>query len=230
MPITGGIDEINALAGTDPSDRIASQNVLGKDDFLRLFVTRLANQDPLEPVKDEQFIAQMAQFSQLEQLQNMNDNLEQSINWSLLLSQTINNTMATSLLGHSVRVNTDTVVLGESGSVPIRYDLAAGAADVVVEISDSSGNLVRVLRQSGANSGANELQWDGTNAARENVAPGAYNVTIRAEDSAGETVEARAYFTGVVDAVRYVDGIAMLAVDDLFIPLADVIEVQQAGE
>jgi flagellar hook assembly protein FlgD len=156
MPITGGIDEISAIAGTDPTDRISSQNVLGKDDFLRLFVTRLANQDPLEPVQDEQFIAQMAQFSQLEQLQNMNDNLKQSINWSLLLSQTINNTMATSLLGHSVRVNTDTVILGDSGSSTIRYDLASGAKDVVIEISDSSGNLVRVLRQDGASSSGTE--------------------------------------------------------------------------
>jgi flagellar basal-body rod modification protein FlgD len=229
MPITGGIDEISAIAGTDPTDRISSQNVLGKDDFLRLFVTRLANQDPLEPVKDEQFIAQMAQFSQLEQLQNMNDNLKQSINWSLLLSQTINNTMATSLLGHSVRVNTDTVILGDSGSSTIRYDLASGAKDVVIEISDSSGNLVRVLRQDGASAGANQIEWDGTNANGEDIAPGSYQVTIRAENSAGDAIEASAYFTGVVDAVRYVDGAAMLAVDDVFIPLSDVIEVQQNG-
>lgn len=227
MEITAGLDEINAIAGTSPQDRLASQNILGKDDFLRLFVTRLANQDPLEPLKDEAFIAQMAQFSQLEQLQNMNDNLTKSINWSLLLSQTINNTMATSLLGHSVRVDTETVILDNSGSATIRYDLAAGAADVVVEIKDSAGALVRVLRQSGANAGANQIVWDGADASGANVAPGAYNVTIRAENSAGDPVDARAYFTGVVSAVRYVDGQAMLAVGDVFIPLANVIEVQR---
>lgn len=49
---------------------------LDKDAFLKLLVTQLKNQDPLNPMEDREFIAQMAQFTSLEQMQNMNDNLK----------------------------------------------------------------------------------------------------------------------------------------------------------
>lgn len=62
-------------SGTQTSTTAVAKKELGKDDFLKLFITRLRYQNPLEPVNDEQFIAQMAQFSSLEQMQNMNSSL-----------------------------------------------------------------------------------------------------------------------------------------------------------
>jgi flagellar basal-body rod modification protein FlgD len=226
MPISAGLDEINAGAALAPSQRVASRNTLGKDEFLTLLVTRLANQDPLSPVEDEAFIAQMAQFSQLEQLQNMNDNLQESISWSLLLSQTINNTMATSLLGRTIRVNTDAVVLDPSGAATVRYDLADTASDVVIEISNADGVLVRALRPGSGSSGPNEVLWDGLDAQGNSLPQGNYRINVRAEDGDGNPVTARAYFSGEVDSVRYIDGQALLNVDNVLVPLGDVIEVQ----
>ncbi|TCS82942.1 flagellar hook assembly protein FlgD [Tepidibacillus fermentans] len=60
---------ISATTSTNPQDE--RKDILGKDDFLRIFITQLKNQDPLQPLQDKDFIAQMAQFSSLEQITNM---------------------------------------------------------------------------------------------------------------------------------------------------------------
>jgi flagellar basal-body rod modification protein FlgD len=229
-PITGNLEQIQDISALSQDERLGSTPTLGKDDYLRLFVTKLANQDPLNPMEDEAFIAQLAQFSQLEQLKNMNDNLKESTSWSLLLSQTINNTMATSLLGRTVRVDTSTVALGESGDATIRYDLPEPAANVTIEITTADGDFVRALRADEASAGANEIYWDGKDANGNELGQGKYDVTIRAEDADGNPITARTYFSGEVDSVRYVEGQAMLTIGDVMVSLGDVIEVTAADE
>lgn len=228
MPMTAGVNEINAGASVPVSERVPSKSTLGKNDFLRLFVTRLSNQDPMAPMQDEQFIAQMAQFTQLEELQNMNSNLEKSLNWSLLLSQTINNTMATSLIGRSVRVESNALVLQENKPADIHFDLDRAAQNVTIEITDADGTFVRALRIDGASAGANQTTWDGLDASGNQMAPGRYTLKISGEDAEGKPVNARGYFNGTVDGVRYIDGQAMLTVGSVLIPLSDVLEIHTA--
>jgi len=225
MEISATQDQMTAASAVPANERIGSQNTLGKDDFLQLLVTQLANQDPLEPMDNEAYITQMATFSQLELLQNMNSNLEKSLNWSLLLSQTINNTMATSLLGREVQVSTDTVVIDDTGTSKIRYDLAGSAEDVTIKINDADGNLVRALRENGANEGTHELTWDGLDANGNQMAKGTYTIEVEATDSEDNAVDAAAYFTGNVDSVRYIEGQAYLSVDDVLIPLSQIMQV-----
>ncbi len=225
MDIAATQYQINAVSAVPASERVQTQNTLGKDEFLSLLVTQLANQDPLEPMSNDQYITQMATFSQLELLQNMNSNLEKSLNWSLLLSQTINNTMATSLLGREVQVSTDSVVIDESGTSKIRYDLDKPAKDVTIKIMDTDGNLVRVLREDGANEGTHEVTWDGLDSNGNQMPKGSYTIDLSDTDSDGNDVAASAYFTGQVDNVRYIDGQAYLSVDSVLIPLSEIMQV-----
>ena len=230
MEIAATLDEINAVSALSSEERMPSQNTLGKDEFLSLLVTQLANQDPLEPMDNDEYITQMATFSQLELLQNMNSNLEKSLNWSLLLSQTINNTMATSLLGRDVQVSTDSVVIDETGTSKIRYDLEKAADDVVIKISSTDGTLVRILREDGANSGAHEILWDGLDANGVQMPKGSYTIEVTATDGDENDVAARAYFTGQVDGVRYIEGQAYLSVDEVLIPLSEIMQVSVSEE
>jgi flagellar basal-body rod modification protein FlgD len=227
MSLSASIDQITAGMATAAAQSASStsKSTLGKDDFLRLFVTKLSNQDPSQPMEDESFIAQMAQFTQLEQIQNMNTNLEKALASDMALSQTINNTMATSLIGRSVRVQSNSVVLDQSGTATIPFDLDQPAADVTVEISNSDGSLVRALRLEGVAAGANQITWDGLNADGSPVAAGQYSLKIVATDADGNAVTANAYFDGKVDGVRYVDGAGMLTVGNVLIPLSNVLEI-----
>ncbi|MEW5701271.1 MAG: flagellar hook capping FlgD N-terminal domain-containing protein [Candidatus Zixiibacteriota bacterium] len=231
MPI---LSSPSAVVGSSTSTTTPAQGTnrmaMGKDEFLRLFVTRLQNQDPLSPMQDEDFVAQMAQFSSLEQLYNMNENLERALTANAQVSQSISNTMSTSLIGRTVRVATDHVLLPASGDTDIRFDLDKAAADITVEIHDDSGQLVRALRVDGGPAGANQVTWDGLDASGNRLPTGAYGIKIRAKDSDGQDVMANAYFSGTVDGVRFADGQALLAVNNVLIPLANVMEVVAEDE
>lgn len=91
-------NEVNNFNKTlNASGRTPSQQ-LGKDDFLKLLITQLSNQDPTSPMEDTQFISQMAQFSSLEQMTNMNESFNK-------LAAMINSSQATNTLGKTVEVD-----------------------------------------------------------------------------------------------------------------------------
>ena len=100
------VNNLNSNYGFSSTTGTRNTGELGKDDFLRLFVEQLKAQDPLSPMDNNQFIAQSAQFTQLEQMTNLNTNitkfLEQqtSVLNSVLYSQT--STQALSLVGKQV--------------------------------------------------------------------------------------------------------------------------------
>jgi flagellar basal-body rod modification protein FlgD len=87
-------------------DAAASSNELGKDEFLKILIAQLTNQDPTDPMDDREFIAQMAQFSTLEQMTNMSSEMER-------LGGILQSGQAVSLLGRVVDVAVgDSVVTG----------------------------------------------------------------------------------------------------------------------
>ncbi|MEW5924335.1 MAG: flagellar hook capping FlgD N-terminal domain-containing protein, partial [Candidatus Zixiibacteriota bacterium] len=109
-----------------------STQTLGKEEFLQLLVAQLTHQDPLEPMEDTQFIAELAQFSSLEQLQNMNESLGNSLDWDYLQMQTINNTMATSLIGREVQATFNNLYLDDDNLPKISYSTTDFASDVTI--------------------------------------------------------------------------------------------------
>lgn len=201
-------------------------DVMGKDDFLKLLISQLQNQNPLEPLKDQEYIAQMAQFSSLEQLQNMNSSLSQNLQYNMLLSQTINNTMATSLIGKTIIADSNGVGISSGSGADITFETASFAVSGTITITDESGKVVRSLQVSNLNPGDNSISWNGKDDLGNDVASGNYNYQVNLKDTNGQAVSVSTYCIGKVDSVKYIDGQAYLLVDGAYIQLAQVREVK----
>jgi flagellar basal-body rod modification protein FlgD len=201
------------------SSQAAAPNELGRDAFLQLLVTQLENQNPLTPLQDHEFIAQLASFSSLEQLQN----IDQGIQVSVLMNQAVNNSLATNLIGKEVLTSGGTLGLGSSDGASFTVDLAADA-DVSVTIRDAGGNVVRRIDAGRRAAGQSTVEWDGLTDGGGRAAAGEYHVEVTAAD--GETpVSAATRMRAVVEGVRFVEGTGYLLVNGAQIPLSDVVEV-----
>ncbi len=182
-------------------------------------------QDPLNPLAGTEFSAQLAQFSSLEQLQNMSGLLENAIEADILLARSINNTMATTIVGKSVTALCDQVHWDGSNETNIDFELAGNAARVEVEIVDADGRLMRTLTDNDLSEGRGSISWDGCDQKGNELPPGMYYVRIKATSPMDTAVSAQALVIGRVDGVRFVNGNPMLLVGDMVIPFGSVLEI-----
>jgi flagellar basal-body rod modification protein FlgD len=207
-----------------------AQRTLGKDDFLKLLITKLTHQDPLSPMDDEAFVAQLAQFSSLEQLQNVNNSLEESLNWDYLQMQTINNTMATGLIGREVKASYSGVYLDANNRPTISFSSSEYAQKVNVQICDSTGAVIRTLADSEVPPGANRIVWDGLDQNGQRMGEGYYTIKVSAVNAAGETFTPSTFLQGKVNGITYRDGAAFLQVDGMEIPLSEINSITEYTE
>lgn len=199
--------------------------IMGKDDFLKILIAQLQHQDPTNPMEGQEFAAQLAQFSSLEQLQNMNVNLESVMELNLALNRTINNTMATTFIGKEVRALGSRVVLEDEKAATLNYELALPASKVTVVIRDQNGNIVRTLELKDGQAGRRQLQWDGKDDNGQTLPAGQYQFGVVAEDAGGNSVPVQTYIVGEIQGVRYHNGDAVFILGDLEVSLSDVLEI-----
>jgi len=217
-----GIDGSSGIQGTGGTQgTYLDSQVLGKDDFLELLTTKLRYQDPMNPEDDQEFVAQLAQFSSLEQMENMN----MAIQTQLVLTQSTNNALATGMIGRNVVAVGNEIHLGEDGSSEIMFNLESDA-DVTVQIKDSDGSVVKTISAGLLSSGDETITWDGTDNTGNSVAAGSYTYEVTASASDGSTVDATTYTTGLVSGVEFMNGSAFLKVDGMDVSLANVVRVE----
>ena len=163
-------DIINSL-GTKTNAATEEQD-LGKDAFLQLMIAQLQNQHPLSPAKNEDFIAQLAQFSSVEGIQNINSSIEE-LATAFRSSQALE---ASSLVGRQVQVSADTATLSADGPVRGTIDLATSSANIKLYIEGPDGQVIRTQDIGTQERGAIDFTWDGTNESGLRVADGTYRV------------------------------------------------------
>jgi flagellar basal-body rod modification protein FlgD len=179
-----------ALNGLTPIDNSSlttasatGSSKLGKDQFLKLLLAQLQNQDPTAPTDNQQMIAQLAQFSSVEQAETTNKNLE-----SLLLAQATNNqTAASNLIGKDIVYSSDKVALGPTGGT-IVGQLAGAAKSMTITVTDANGKVVDTIKREQVNPGRLAIEWTGRNAEGVQLPQGTYTVKIEATDAGGNAV------------------------------------------
>lgn len=194
---------------------------LGKNDFLKLLTTQLKNQDPSSPMKGREFAAQLAQFSSVEQLNNISSQLEGQQKGNGVLAQSINDSIATDLIGRKVETSGSTMQWSGDGETTLGLDLERPATEATVTIRDGGGNAVRTKTLENVSKTA-ELSWDGTSDGGGQVPDGTYSVDVSATGANGESVEATAHLEGTVDRVSLEDGGTSLWLGGARIPMGRV--------
>ncbi len=202
-----------------------SQQSLGKDDFLKLLVTKLQNQDPMQPSDDSAFVAELAQFSSLEQMQNISDGITTANKWSQMSMQSINNSMASGLIGKQVNADFSGIYVEDGKKPSISFTTDRPASSITFTVKDSAGNDVTTFTQNNVAVGPNTAAWDATDARGNRVPAGFYTITAKGTATDGTSFTPSMSVTGVVDSVVYRDGAAYVSVNGMEIALGDINEI-----
>ena len=204
-----------------------SRAQLGKDDFWKLLTVQLRYQDPLNPMENTEFVAQMAQFSSLEQLQNMNQTMERSQGAEAELQAAFKNNLVTSLVGKAVEVPTQEVAY-DGETTEVAYRLGPQARSASLQILDARGQMVRELELD-TSQAYNKVEWDGKSVSGDKVPKGVYLAVVIAAGPGGVPVEADMLKRVRVDAVRYAGSEARIWADGRELALSDLRGVVEAG-
>lgn len=183
------------------------KGVLGKDDFLKLLVTQLKYQDPLNPLDNDKFIQENTMFSQLEQMTNANTELGN------LSNKMAGNDKgyAVNYLGKYISTGSSSINLNSSGADPITYNLPENA-QVKASIVDSDGKNIANIDLGEQNAGTKTFKWNGKDNNGNYASYGKYSVSLSAQDSSGRTIPIERN-AGKVVSVQFNNGNTTLITD-----------------
>lgn len=214
------IQNVSTTSSASLPQQSTTSNVAATEDrFLKLLVTQLKNQDPLNPLDNAQITSQMAQLSTVSGIEKLNATLQ-----SLAASYSATQSMqATSMIGHSVLVPGAAINL-QSGAAIAGVEFAQPADKVVISIRDASGNVLQQVDIGAQAAGVAAFQWDGaTN--NGTAADGAYTFSVNATRGT-QTVDASPLTFGQVTAVSPTSLGAMLSIGGLGnVALSDIKQV-----
>lgn len=220
---------ITSTAGiTDTGSTLTKQaNIVGKDEFLKLLTFQMKNQNPLKPYDNQEFAAQLAQFSQLEQLIDIRSLLEETANINSLLSETMANSALPGMLGKNAKALTNEFTYDGDSSVKLGFGISSAAKSGTLTIKDEAGYVVRQIELDGSNlgTGNHQINWDGKDSDGNQLGSGKYKFDVTVYDANGSSYTADTFIEGKVEAVRFKGEGTMLVIGGGEVPLGRVLDI-----
>jgi flagellar basal-body rod modification protein FlgD len=207
---------------TSPALRPQGSAALGKEEFLTLLVAQLRNQDPLSPTNPEEMAAQLAQFSSLEQLINVNETLQAQTRSNASMAEAMNNTAAVNVLGKTVLAVGDQVDITGSGDDYITVGVEGRGGSGTLRLYDANGTEVGSYPVGPVGGGRQEIELGDF---VEGFVPGRYRYELTVTDGSGAPVAVQTFTRTRIDGLRYGTEGPLLVSGSLEIPLADVVEI-----
>ncbi|MCH2109082.1 MAG: hypothetical protein MK135_07120, partial [Polyangiaceae bacterium] len=215
----------SAASSTGATGATGAEQELGRDEFLKLLVAQLQNQDPLKPQDNAEFVAELAQFSNLEQTIGINDRLDALS----AQNQGLQNSQVVSMVGQTATVRGAMVTADGSGQpTTIPFSLDGAAETVSVSISNLAGTKVKTIELGARPQGATSITWQGTNENGEVMPAGTYTVSVNARTGDGSAVSVEQETSGKVLAVSFEKGYPVLQLDSgAAVPISDLLRVEE---
>jgi flagellar basal-body rod modification protein FlgD len=217
-------------AGTNPLAQNSALTgpaggTMGKDEFLKLLIAQMQNQDPLNPMDGMQFASQLAQFSSVEQLTQLNSAFaDQAAAQSAMLSS-VNGSVAVSTFGREVVAVGDQISVGGDQKPQALFDAPEGGGRAKVHILNAAGNEVDTVDLGYVDGGFQTADLSGATA---HLPAGTYTYQVGVADQAGSETQVQTYMSGKVDGVRYTSDGPVLTAGGITIPFGSILRILQA--
>jgi flagellar basal-body rod modification protein FlgD len=223
------VDRVSSsLSNGALTEAMGGNKAMGQEAFLKLLVAQLQNQDPLNPQENHEFVAQLAQFSTLEQSVGINERLDQLA----LQNQGMQNSQIVGLVGKEATVKGDIVTLsGQGAIVPVSFTLDAAAEEATVVIRDAGGRNVRTIPVSARAAGTVTVMWNGQSDSGNPQPAGPYQVSVTAKDADGKSIVLTQQSKGRIDAVSFDRGFPVIHLDSgVAAPVGDLLSVSPSPD
>jgi flagellar basal-body rod modification protein FlgD len=191
---TGATGTGSTGSGSAPA---ANGTTLGGTDFLTLMLAQLKNQDPTSPVDSNTFLTQLAQLSEVQGITSLNTSFS-AVSSSLSSSQAL---QASSLLGHQALVNSSSASLAAGGAVTGAVNVPQTTSQVVLNVTDSAGVLVRQINLGAQSSGLANFSWDGKAGNGSPAPAGTYTLSAQYAGAVSGGTAAATLVNGTVESV-----------------------------
>jgi flagellar basal-body rod modification protein FlgD len=230
-----GAEDLNAVLNkaadknwVDNNKRVQGHgnSQMDKDAFFKLMLAQLKNQDPMNPLKNHEMAAQLAQFSTLEQMTNMNTTLTKMEGQGAQPQDF----QALNLIGKTVAGDSSRVVRTQFDKEhDFNFNLPQSATEANVRLMTAKGDLVREYKLSNLQAGNNKVSWNGKNEGGVSQSAGEYVFQVEAKNAVGQKIPVKTEFQGVISGMSFSAEGPVLQVGSQTIKMRDVRQITDSS-